>query len=503
MKTLLFTLSFMISLNLLIAPVLAEVNINLLKQKYSKCEDISYRHDCFHDSKFSLTRVVGYFKNNDLWEGLVYKNDILIWEYINGKRISKSYCQDSNDGWTICPSGTRYKELRTGYTDKRGMQGKFRVEHIGGDIYLGQYKDGKMHGKGIHTWKSGSKYDGEWQNDNKHGQGKYTYANGKVKEGIWKNDKFLYSQKKPTPSSSSKIEEYKSFCSEIGLTKGTDKFNECLLVYKNKISPNVNLSINKETKLEKSKIFCKEIGLVNGTDKFNECIAIYSKKIHSNKDVSLISKNDKIVFFGSGTGFAVASNGYLITNYHVISGCNVIKIHKKDKILRASIITSDAGNDIALIKGDFISKAVLPFSSKKTELLQEIYVAGFPFGNKFSTSIKVTKGIISALTGVGNNISNFQIDAAIQPGNSGGPILNKKGNVIGVVVAKLDRRYIEKNFGVVPENTNFGIKINVVKKLLENENMKLTNPNQKDILTSKLSENISNSTYFVSCWKQI
>ena len=210
-----------------------------------------------------------------------------------------------------------------------------------------------------------------------------------------------------------------------------------------------------------------------------------------------------MVFSGSGTGFAVASNGYLITNYHVINDCDVIKIDNTGKILQASIIASDSKNDIALIKGDFISKAVLPFSSKKTELLQEIYVAGYPFGNKFSTSIKVTKGIISALTGVGNSISNFQIDAAIQPGNSGGPILNKKGNVIGVVVAKLDRNYIEKNFGVVPENTNFGIKINVVKKLLENENMKLTNPNQKDILTSKLSENISNSTYFVSCWKQI
>jgi len=372
----------------------------------------------------------------------------------------------------------------------------------GRSIYVGEFLNSLRNAQGTFIFLNRDKYLGEWKDSNIHGQGKYTYSDGIVEEGIWRDNKFTHA-KKINLTLNSKIEEYKKFCSGIGLTERTDKFNECLLVYKNRISPNFNLSKINETKLEKSRIFCKEIGLVYGTNKFNECLEIYSVKIHSDKVNSLVSNNDKIVFTGSGTGFAVASNGYLITNYHVINGCDVIKIHKKNKILQASIIASDSTNDIALIKGDFTSKTVLPFSSKKTELLEEIYVAGYPFGNKFSTSIKVTKGIISALTGVGNNSSNFQIDAAIQPGNSGGPILNKKGNVIGVVVAKLDRSYTEKNFGVIPENTNFGIKINVVKKLLDNENIKLINPNKKNILTTKLGEDISNSTYLLSCWKQI
>jgi S1-C subfamily serine protease len=75
---------------------------------------------------------------------------------------------------------------------------------------------------------------------------------------------------------------------------------------------------------------------------------------------------------------------------------------------------------------------VFTLSKEKPELLQDIYVAGYPFGQKISTSVKVTKGIISSLTGIGNNFSNIQIDAALQPGNSGGPILNDKGNVVGV-----------------------------------------------------------------------
>ncbi len=70
--------------------------------------------------------------------------------------------------------------------------------------------------------------------------------------------------------------------------------------------------------------------------------------------------------------------------------------------------------------------------------MQEIFVAGFPFGKAISSSLKITKGIISSLTGVGDNDSNVQIDAALQPGNSGGPIFDDKGNVLAVAVAKLD-----------------------------------------------------------------
>jgi S1-C subfamily serine protease len=133
-------------------------------------------------------------------------------------------------------------------------------------------------------------------------------------------------------------------------------------------------------------------------------------------------------------------------------------------------------------------------------LLQEIYVAGYPFGRKVSTSVKVTKGIISSLTGIGNNFSNIQIDAALQPGNSGGPILSRKGNVVGVAVARLDKIKVLEEFGSLPENINFGIKSSVVRSILESSNIALPSPNVASLSRSKLGKMISDGTYYLSCW---
>ena len=228
MNRFLLTLSFLFLLTFINSPVLAEVNIDLLKQKYPKCEDVSYRHECFDENSFSNSKDIGYFRNNHLWDGIHYQNNILISEYIKGKRVSKSSCTKSNEGWFYCPSGTRYKPFGNGYSDQNGKQGNYIIQFESGNKYIGNHKNERRNGKGTFTWKSGGRYVGEFKDDKMHGQGKYTYANGKVKEGIFKDNKFMYTNKS-TPISNPKIEGYKRFCSEIGFTPGTEKFGECVV----------------------------------------------------------------------------------------------------------------------------------------------------------------------------------------------------------------------------------------------------------------------------------
>jgi hypothetical protein len=143
---------------------------------------------------------------------------------------------------------------------------------------------------------------------------------------------------------------------------------------------------------------------------------------------------------------------------------------------------------------------VLPLSTDKPELLQDIYVAGYPFGQKISTGTKVTKGIISSLTGIGNNFSSIQIDGALQPGNSGGPIVDERGNVVGVAIAKLDIKKILKNFGVIPEDTNFGIKVSVLSSIMGSVDVSLPSPRTSSNSKTKLGKMIDDGTYYLSCW---
>jgi len=212
---------------------------------------------------------------------------------------------------------------------------------------------------------------------------------------------------------------------------------------------------------------------------------------------------NKIVNASSGSGFAVSTVGHVITNNHVIKGCKTVKIHTKGKLIPAKVIAYDSKNDIALLKGEFKPSTFFRFSIDNAQLLQVIYVAGYPFGRNVSSSVKVTKGIVSALIGVKDNTNQFQIDAALQPGNSGGPIIDTAGNVVGIAVSKLSIERTLEDFGTIPENTNFGVKSDIAKLLLLKNNINLSTPNINPITTAQLRHLISDSTYYLSCWMTV
>lgn len=208
----------------------------------------------------------------------------------------------------------------------------------------------------------------------------------------------------------------------------------------------------------------------------------------------------KIFRVASGTGFFVSKSGHIITNEHVINGCSDIKVHFKNEAMPSKIIAADRLNDLALLRVKKSPEVVFELSPENPYLLQDVIAAGYPFGNKISNSIKVTRGVVSSLSGIGNNYSEIQIDAALQPGNSGGPLIDENGNVVGVAVSKLDAEYALEKFGSLPENTNFGIKVSAVKSLLEAHEVQFLSGDNQKLPNSRLGKLANEGTVFLSCW---
>lgn len=101
----------------------------------------------------------------------------------------------------------------------------------------------------------------------------------------------------------------------------------------------------------------------------------------------------EIVPVASGSGFAVSSVGHLVTNNHVIDGCTYVNIHHKGKVIRSTVLYRDPINDLAILHGDFIPSRVFTISRRNPTIMQEIFVAGYPFGYQISSAVKVTKGL--------------------------------------------------------------------------------------------------------------
>ena len=211
-------------------------------------------------------------------------------------------------------------------------------------------------------------------------------------------------------------------------------------------------------------------------------------------------RDNKTYEVSSGSGFYVSEAGHIVTNHHVIDGCKSMKIQSTGKVWNTTIIANDPQNDLALIKVDKKPAHVFALSAETPFPLQDIIVAGFPFGDSFSSALKFTQGIISAGMGLGNNYSQIQIDAALQPGNSGGPIMDEYGNIVGVAVAKLSLKKIVDEYGVVPENTNFGVKASVVRNLMEGNRVPLKKPNYETVRKPKLSRMATDGTVHLTCW---
>jgi S1-C subfamily serine protease len=206
----------------------------------------------------------------------------------------------------------------------------------------------------------------------------------------------------------------------------------------------------------------------------------------------------------SGTGFVVASRR-IMTNHHVVDGCTEMSARLPNgQEIPATVIASDATRDLAVLRTEADTGPILPFRGAATVRRGEgVVTYGFPLAGLLSSGPTLTTGEVSALAGLADNPRHIQISAPVQPGNSGGPLLDMRGQVIGVVVSKLNAGQVARQTGDIPQNVNFAVKHTEALDFLREQNITIApgNADQPTRAADAVGEVAHPSTLFLRCLK--
>jgi hypothetical protein len=203
----------------------------------------------------------------------------------------------------------------------------------------------------------------------------------------------------------------------------------------------------------------------------------------------------------TGTGFAVDHEGTLVTNEHVISRCATVTIHQGAERVAGAVRARDHANDLALIKLAQPTPAAATLRRGPVVRLGEQIVAyGFPLVGALATEGNLTVGYVSALRGLGNDEKTIQITAPVQRGNSGGPLVDLGGNVIGVVSSKLDAVKVMNAYGDVPQNVNFAIALDPLTKFLQTNHVPVIDSDSStELRLPDIADRVRGFTYLIEC----
>jgi S1-C subfamily serine protease len=190
-------------------------------------------------------------------------------------------------------------------------------------------------------------------------------------------------------------------------------------------------------------------------------------------------------FSGSGSGFVVSKNGIIATNNHIVKGCKSIWVEG----MKAVEIDRNNQVDLALIKVDKKFNNVSSISTRSIELGEDVTVFGFPFSSDLGSEYPtLTRGEVSSIPEVPEFKGSFRFSAPVNKGNSGGPIVNNNGLVIGVTLATFSKKEAQ--------NVNIGIKAFNLISMLKNNNIKISNDSIKSII-----EHYSDVTKYIECYE--
>lgn len=213
--------------------------------------------------------------------------------------------------------------------------------------------------------------------------------------------------------------------------------------------------------------------------------------------------SNKLKPVSSGSGFIVSNQTFVLTNAHVIDGCMEVTVRINDRVIRAAITARDRRNDLALLRLPASKNPVIVIQGNNTLYPGDSVVAiGYPLSDLLASEGNVSVGIVSALAGVGNNTSLLQISNPLQPGNSGGPLFDMTGHVVGVIVSKLDSLHTLKAYGTLPQNVNFATKSTVAVAFMQASGVDFkTRKSTKELRPADVARKGRPATVPIQCWE--
>jgi S1-C subfamily serine protease len=250
-----------------------------------------------------------------------------------------------------------------------------------------------------------------------------------------------------------------------------------------------------QNKLEEVRIFGNKLGFaLSGKSTLIVNKLVLKEIDFKNKNsVSNVDMDVKAI----GTGIIFNSKGYIVTNYHVVENSKKIIIEQtingEIKQFNATIVQKDIDNDLAILKmeGDSLNIQPISYTFKENGMIDvgtSVFTVGYPYAlSGMGKEIKFTDGKISAKTGYNNAVNSFQTSIPVQPGNSGGPVFNDKGQLVGLINAKISGA----------DNVSYAIKLNYIKNLIEILPEQIEMPNNQSILNLNLEDKIKTISNFV------
>jgi len=200
---------------------------------------------------------------------------------------------------------------------------------------------------------------------------------------------------------------------------------------------------------------------------FSLCV-ITSYGIAQAEEIDIEQETSVYSALSMGTAWAL-THRHVVTNYHVIRGMrNLRLVTSKQKEVPVEVVLVDEKNDLAVlfIKDKNIRINPLPLALTKPRLGSQVFTIGYPHPNLMGTSPKLTSGLINATNGLADDPRTFQVSVPVQSGNSGGPLLNMRGEVVGIITSKLSAQKMFEWTGDIPQNVNYAIKVNRLSSLI-------------------------------------